>query len=271
MAFNSALAPGSPEFGLLYIGVADGGSGGDPMRQAQDRASAFGKLFRIDPLGNNSPNGKYGIPASNPFVGTAGVLPEIYAYGIRNAQRFAWDPQNGNLFLSDIGQNIVEKVTLVPAGANLGWNDWEGSFPFISRAAVSIESRRTDPAVTYPIVEWGQPDPLLQASSAAGGLVVYRGDQIPSLASLLIFADMPSGEIFYVNADALPEGGQDPIRRILLNADGEAKTFLEVIQAKNTAQGKMPATRSDLRMNLGSDNQVFLLNKADGTIRVLAP
>ena len=76
MAFNSALAPGSPEFGLLYIGVADGGSGGDPMRQAQDRASAFGKLFRIDPLGNNSPNGKYGIPASNPFVGTAGVLPE---------------------------------------------------------------------------------------------------------------------------------------------------------------------------------------------------
>ena len=82
---------------------------------------------------------------------------------------------------------------------------------------------------------------------------------------------MPSGEIFYVNADALPEGGQDPIRRILLNADGEAKTFLEVIQAKNTAQGKMPATRSDLRMNLGSDNQVFLLNKADGTIRVLAP
>ena len=271
MAFNSALAPGSPEFGLLYIGVADGGSGGDPMRQAQDRASAFGKLFRIDPLGNNSPNGKYGIPASNPFVGTAGVLPEIYAYGIRNAQRFAWDPQNGNLFLSDIGQNIVEKVTLVPAGANLGWNDWEGSFPFISRAAVSIESRRTDPAVTYPIVEWGQPDPLLQASSAAGGLAVYRGDQIPSLASLLIFADMPSGEIFYVNADALPEGGQDPIRRILLNADGEAKTFLEVIQAKNTAQGKMPATRSDLRMNLGSDNQVFLLNKADGTIRVLAP
>lgn len=271
MAFDPLAAPGSPEFGLLYIGVADGGSGGDPMRLAQNLGSAFGKVFRIDPLGNSSANKKYGIPPSNPFVKTTGVLPEIYAYGVRNPQRFAWDSRNRNMFLADIGQNIVEKISLVTIGANLGWNDWEGSYRFIGRQGVSVEMPRGDPKVTYPIVEWGQIDPLLQANSAASGLVVYRGTQIPQLANLVIFTDMPSGEIFYVNADKLPSGGQDPIRRILLNSNGSAKRMLEVIQEKNKAQGKTPATRSDLRLSLGPDNQVFLLNKGDGTIRVLTP
>jgi len=270
-AFNPLAAPGSPEFGLLYIGVADGGSGGDPMRLGQNLGSAFGKILRIDPLGNTSTNKKYGIPASNPFLRTAGALPEIYAYGVRNPQRFAWDSRNRNMFLADIGQNIVEEISLVTSGANLGWNDWEGSYRFIGRQAVSEEKPRSDAKVTYPIVEWGQVDPLLQPNSAASGLLVYRGTQIPQLANLVIFTDMPSGEIFYVSADKLPAGGQDVIRRILLNSNGSAKTMLQVIQEKNKAQGKAPATRSDLRLSLGPDNQVFLLNKGDGTIRVLTP
>ena len=113
------------------------------------------------------------------------------------------------MFLADIGQNIVEEISPVTPGANLGWNVWEGSFRFISRQAVSLEKPRSDPQVTYPIAEWGQTDPLLQRNSAASGLVVYRGTQIPQLANLVIFTDMPSGEIFYVNADKLPDGGQD--------------------------------------------------------------
>ncbi len=219
LSFNPLAAPGSPEFGLLYIGVADGGSGGDPMRLSQNLSSAFGKIFRIDPLGTTSANKKYGIPSGNPFVKTAGALPEIYAYGVRNPQRFAWDSRNGNLFVADIGQNIVEEISLVPAGGNLGWNDWEGSFRFISRQAVSLENPRGDPKVTYPIAEYGQIDPLLQGSSAASGLIVYRGNQIKQLANLVIFTDMPSGEIFYVSADQLPAGGQDSIRRILFNSN----------------------------------------------------
>jgi hypothetical protein len=271
LSFNPLAASGSPEFGLLYIGVADGGSGGDPMRLAQNLSSAFGKIFRIDPLGTTSANKKYGIPSGNPFVKTAGALPEIYAYGLRNPQRFAWDSRNRNLFVADIGQNIVEEIGLVPAGGNLGWNDWEGSFRFISRQAVSVENPRSDPKVTYPIAEYGQIDPLLQGSSAASGLIVYRGNQIKQLANLVIFTDMPSGEILYVSADQLPAGGQDSIRRILLNSNGTAKTMLQLIQEKNASQGKKPAPRSDLRINLGPDNQVFLLNKGDGTIRVLTP
>jgi glucose/arabinose dehydrogenase len=274
IAFNPYAAPGSAEFGLLYVGVADGGSGGDPLKMSQNLGSGFGKILRIDPLGNNSTNKKYGIPAGNPFVNTTGALPEIYAYGVRNPQRLAWDSRTPRMFMSDIGQNIIEKVSLVPAGGNLGWNDWEGSYKFVANNAVSTENPRSDPKVTYPFAEWGQPDPLLQSQSAAVGVIVYRGSELPKLANLVIFADMPSGEIFYVNADRLPGGGQDPIRRILLNdlsGGGAQKTVLQVIQAKNAAQGKTPATRADLRFGEGPNQQIFLLNKGDGTIRVLTP
>jgi hypothetical protein len=269
LAFNPLAGPNSPGFGLLYMGIADGGSGGDPLNMAQNLGIAFGKIFRIDPLGNNSANKKYGIPADNPIRNMPGALSEIYAYGVRNPQRFAWDSRNGAMFMSDIGQGTVEEISRVTPGANLGWNVWEGSYKYVGRQGVALENRRGDPKVTYPIAEWGQLDSLLQTQSAAGGLVVYRGNQIPQLANLLIFADMPSGELFYVKADNLPSGGQDAIRRILLNEGGPAKTFLEVIKAKNMAQGKMPVTRADLRINMGPDNQIFLLNKGDGTIRVL--
>ena len=127
MAFNPYVAPGHLEFGLLYIAVADGGSGGDPFSHAQNMGSAFGKLFRIDPLGTNSRNKKYGVPASNPFVRTPGALPEIHALGIRNAQRFAWDPKNGNLFLADIGQNIVEEISLSGPGTILDGTPGKGA------------------------------------------------------------------------------------------------------------------------------------------------
>jgi Glucose / Sorbosone dehydrogenase len=271
LAFNRAAATSSAERGWLYIGIADGGSGGDPMNLAQDMASAFGKVFRIDPLGSNAKNGKYGIPADNPFVKRSGALPEIYALGVRNPQRFGWDHKSGRMYLADIGQNIVEEISPITAGANLGWNVWEGNFRYISREAVSLEKPRSDSTMTYPIAEWGQPDPLLQGQSAATGVVVYRGSQIPQIANRIIFADMPSGEIFHVSADNIPNGGQDPIRRIMLNDGGTAKTLLQIIQAKNDTQGRKPATRTDLRLDDSADGRVFLLNKADGVIRVLVP
>ena len=273
LSFNPLASAGSVDYGLLYMGVADGGSGGDPLRLAQNLSSGFGKIFRIDPLGSGSANGKYGIPASNPFVndGNAATLGEIYAYGVRNPQRFAWDSRNGNLFLADIGQNIVEEVSLVTAGANLGWNEWEGSYKFISRQEVSLANPRSDAKVTYPVVEYGQPDPLLQPSSAVTGVIVYRATAIKGLANLVLFGDNPSGEVFYFNADRLPQGGQDSIRRVLFVHNGTAKTLLEIIKEKNAAEGRPAATRADLRFGTGPNSQVFLLNKRDGTIRVLVP
>lgn len=273
IGFNPFAAPGAGDYGLLYVGVADGGSGGDPLNLAQRLSAPYGKILRIDPLGRNSANGKYGIPAGNPFVShpDPATLREIYVYGVRNPQRFGWDSKNGRLFVADIGQDIVEELSLAPAGANLGWNAWEGSFGFISRTQVDLTKHRSDPRVSYPVVEYGQLDPLLQPQSAITGVHVYRRGPIRQLMDLVLFGDFPSGEIFYIQADALPSGGQDAIRRVLLDDGGVAKTFLTLIQEKNAAQGKARTPRADLRFGTGPSDQVFLLNKHDGTIRLLVP
>ena len=271
LKFNPLVSPGDAEFGLLYVGMADGGSGGDPHDLAQDRLSGFGKILRIDRLGSNSANGRYGIPADNPFVdsGRTDTLGEIYALGTRNPQCFAWDPQNGNMFMSDIGQNTVEEVSPVTAGANLGWNAWEGSFVYVGRNGVDPGNARGAGTMTYPVAEYDQQDRLLQRSAAAIMCCVYRDDAVPALNGLLVFGDNPSGEVFYVDADDLPEGGQDSVRRILFDDDGESKTLLELIRQKNAEQGRSRASRADLRFGLASDGRLFVLNKQDGTIRLL--
>ena len=271
IAFNPLARPGEPDFGLLYIGNGDGGSGGDPNNMAQDLGSAFGKLLRIDPLGRNRATGRYGIPASNPFASDAApnTLGEIFAYGLRNPQHLAWDRRTGRMFVTDIGQNIVEELDTLSAGSNLGWNVWEGSFRYGGREGVSVENPRSDRAMSYPIAEYGQSDPLLQPQSASSGLMVYRGTGVPQLANRVVWADLPSGEIFVVSADTLPNGGQSALRRVLLNDRGTPKTLLEIIRAKRAAQERDPANRADLRFGVGPDDQLFLLNKADGVVRLV--
>jgi hypothetical protein len=271
IGFNPVASPGDADFGMLYVGSADGGSGGDPMDLSQNLESIFGKILRIDPLGSDSANGQYGIPADNPFAGSAAALGEIYAYGLRNPQRFAWDSVNGNMFVADIGQNIVEEVSQVTLGGNLGWNDWEGSYRFISRQEVSSENPRAEAGLVYPVVEYGQLDPLLQRSSASTGIEVYRGTEIRQLANLVLFGDNPSGELFAFSADDLPEGGQDSILRILLDAGNGPQTLLELINEKNGMQGREPVTRADMRLGRGPDGRIFVLNKQDDVIRELVP
>jgi hypothetical protein len=101
--------------------------------------------------------------------------------------------------------------------------------------------------------------------------MVYRQTLVPQLANRVVFGDNPSGEVFHVDADSLPAGGQDAIRRVLFKDGGETKTFLQLIQAKTVSQGRRPATRADLRFGEGTDGAVDLLNKHDGVIRRLVP
>lgn len=271
IAFNPLAKSGTSEFGTLYINNGDGGSGGDPMNMSQNLSSIFGKILRIDPLGTNSKNGQYGIPADNPFVGEndPSILPEIYVYGTRSPNRIAWDANNGQMYVADIGQNIVEEVSPVYAGANLGWKAWEGSFRYVSRSGVNVADPRADNDMIFPIVEYDQKDVLFQSSVASSGLAVYRDTDIPQLKNLIVFAELASGELFYVSADQVPEGGQDPIRRILLKDNGSNKNALEIIQNKNESQGKDPAYRADVRLAHTTDGKLFLLNKRDGVIRLL--
>ena len=171
-------------------------------------------------------------------------------------------------------------------GADLGWSDWEGSFRHNRRRVKSdvlLLDPRSDPAVTFPFVEFDQQDPLLglnphkrqltvgnPPSSAITGVVVYRKGPLRELVGKLLFGDSPSGEVFYVPADDPPNEGWKPqhIRRVLFERGGRVVTLLEIIQETNVAQGRRrPSPRADLRFG----TEVFLLNKADGIIRRLVP
>ena len=115
--------------GYLYIGLGDGGSGGDPHGNAQSLRTLLGKMLRIDP--RPSGDAPYGIPPDNPFVDTPGARPEIWAYGLRNPWRYSFDRSTGDLWIGDVGQSAWEEVDRQPAssdgGENYGWNVREGS------------------------------------------------------------------------------------------------------------------------------------------------
>ena len=295
--FNPGAVSGDVDFGMLYLAMGDGGGAGDPLDLSQDLGQVFGKILRIDPLGTNSANGRYGIPPNNPFIGTPLALDEIYAYGLRNPQNLSWDKSTGRLFVADIGQAAVKEISVVVPGANLGWDHWEGSFRLVEswrtiarrvrdhilsiwdgtfhlrndRRAISLRSPRADPRVTYPLVEFDHQDPLFTTSVAVTGPVVYLHHAIPPLAGCVLFGELVSGEVFYFNADDLPDGGQDAIHRVLLHHDGEVKSFLRMVEEKVAVQGRKPKGRADLRFGTGPNGQLFLLNKFDSTIRRVVP
>ena len=292
LAFRRGASPGDMDFGLLYVSLGDGGRGSDPQRLARNRSSVFGKILRIDPLGTDSENRQYGIPTGNPFADNRdpATLGEIYALGFRHPHRMAWDPETGDMLAIDTGQNVVEEVNVVRAGADYGWSDWEGSFRHNRNARpaeVVLDAPRSADDVTYPLAEFDQQDPVLvqnpikrdlvvsnAPASYATGLVVYREGPIGPLADKILFGDAPSGEVFFVPADDPPSTGWRPVDmgRLLFEHRGEVKTFLTLIQETNVVQGRRrPTPRADLRFGTGPDGQVFLLNKFDGVIRRLRP
>ncbi len=193
--------------GYLYITLGDGGQANDvgaghvPGGNAQELGVIHGKLIRIDVAGSNSANGQYGIPASNPFVGTNG-LDEIYAYGLRNPFTFSFDRNTGELYLTDVGQRKGADVNRSPAGGNYGWNLREGSFWFDPATGnlVTAPVRTPPPDLIDPIAQYDHDD-----GAAAIGGYVYRGSAIPALAGRFVFGDWgsfaaPSGRLFYLDA-----------------------------------------------------------------------
>ncbi len=195
--------------GLLYIALGDGGAGDDQgaghvaIGNGQDTANILGTVIRIDPQGNNSANGQYGIPADNPFVGGPGV-DEIYAFGLRNPFRFSFDTKTGNLWLADAGQNDIEEVDVVNKGDNLGWPVKEGSFLF--------DMNGGDPGFVFadsPGVPADMVDPVAQYDHDEGVVVlggfVYRGSRIEPLQGKYVFGEFLSRLFFLDGASAMNE------------------------------------------------------------------
>ena len=155
---------------------------------------------------------------------------------------------------------------MVVSGANLGWDFWEGSFRK-HKHAVSLRNPRADAAVTYPVVEFDRQDPLFSVEAlAVTGPVVYRHHTIPNLTDRVLFGDLVSGEVFYFDADDLPDGGQDAIHRVLFHHAGKVKSFRQMVKEKVVGQdqeGRWRLEHTDLRFGTGPVGQLFLLNKVD--------
>ncbi len=114
IAFNPTSVAGEPDYGMLYVGV---GNGGRRSRLELDNQTLFGKILRINPLGEGGPG--YAVPASNPFVSSQALRPEVWAYGFRNPQQFSWDLASGQMYAIDIGHANVEEVNIVVPGGEL--------------------------------------------------------------------------------------------------------------------------------------------------------
>jgi glucose/arabinose dehydrogenase len=193
--------------GLLYIGMGDGGSGGDPRRYALDVRSLLGKLLRIDPVAAGDQ--PYTVPADNPFVGQDGAAPEIWSIGLRNPWKFTFDPLTGELWVADVGQNELEEVNVVTPGADgstagrglsFGWSAYEGTARY---NADQPADGHVAPVLTYRHGDDG--------CSISGG-EPYRGTAIPELSSGYVYGDYCSGRVWALDV----AGG----RNVLLGTPG---------------------------------------------------
>ena len=173
---NSGALAFGPD-GFLYAAVGDGGSGGDPRRTGQDRSDWLGSILRLDIA-----TAPYTVPADNPFVGQAGIRPEIWIYGVRNPWGMHFD--RDTLWFADVGQNRYEEINRGIKGGNYGWNVMEAGHCYEAESCTSS-------AFVAPVAEYSHKE----GQSVTGGLV-YRGPSIPALDGRYLYADYASGKLW---------------------------------------------------------------------------
>lgn len=257
ITFNDRAKAGSSDYGLLYIGVGDGGAteNGYPFL-CRDKSRVWGSVLRIDPRGTNSQNKRYGIPASNPFASDndPATLSEVFCRGFRNPNRIYWTP-DGKMLISDIGHANAEELNIGVAGADYGWPEREGLFLMNYRGKMDrVYALPPDDSVhhyTYPVALYDHDE-----GNAFSGGFVYAAPDIPLLTGKYIFGDIVNGRVFSVNSNQLRVGKQAPIEEMQLEVNGRLTTFRELSGSQKT----------DLRFGLGLGNAFYLYTKADGKI-----
>ncbi len=254
--FNPLSKPGSEDYGLLYIGVGDGGAvenGYDFL--THNKGKIWGAVLRIDPAGRNSKNGKYGIPEKNPFAkNNPGALGEIYAYGFRNPHRITWS-RSGQMLVCNIGQKNMESLYIVSPGQDCGWPIREGSF--VNEPRTNLESvfplKQDDSIhhITYPVVEYDHDEGL-----AISGGYEYTGNAIPLLKGKYFFGDIPTGRLFYTNMSEIKPGNRATIKELKVAFNGVVKTFHQL----------SGSNRVDLHFGRDHTGELYFLTKSDGKI-----
>ena len=270
--FNPTAKRGTADYGNLYLAVGDGGLGVNNT-DPQNLAIPHGKLLRIDPKGTNAPNGKYGIPPSNPFVGQAGKAGEIYAYGFRDPHRFSWDRATGKLYLGHIGEHAIEAIYEVKAGDNFGWSEREGAFVFDNTSANPCDRIYPLPAddagYEYPVAAYDHnPAPDWTCTGDVGvavaGGFVYRGKDVPALRGKYIFGDLVNGWVLYTEASEMKRG-KKPATIHRLNLFTAAGSPVRMQDLSSPGAPGDP-NRVDLRFGTDVQGELYLLAKANGKV-----
>jgi len=270
---------------LLYVAIGDGGGADDidgqsfidtvmvghgDMGNGQNKNNILGAIIRIDPLGNNSSNGRYGIPDSNPFIDMNG-LDEIYAYGLRNPYRLSFDSHTGVLYAADVGQNDIEEINIITSGGNYGWNIREGSFGFFANGNDDgYVFEQTDSSDTIdPIVEYDHDEGI----AIIGGFV-YRGVTYSDMQGHYVFGDY-NGRLFYINnegtisefqyVDEMDIGAvlgfaQDSVGElyVLANADGIPSGTSGTVYQITLLPNQAPTANSGDEQTVNEETQVTL-------------
>ena len=294
--FNPLSKPGMPDYGLMYIGGGDWGfsNGGGPhgynFAQTQRLDTLLGAILRIDPRNPTVTRGTkgigdYTIPAINKFAadGDPKTFGEIYAYGFRNAHRLSWDPMDGTMFATDIGNSNIEEVNIVREGGNYGWMRREGIFENglhvtggngnqVYELPADILDGKTKDGFTYPVAIYDHGEGL----SITAGYAYYG--RVQALRGKFVFGDIARGRLFAADVAALKAADDGiphtvaPIQEIQLfvrDVNGNPVDVTVQELGEKLMGGKLP--RVDLQISQGRDGELYLTSRQDGMIRALAP
>jgi mono/diheme cytochrome c family protein len=257
ITFNPLAKPGSEDYGLLYIGVGDGGcvETGFPFL-VHSTEKIWGTVLRIDPSGTNSLNRQYGIPAGNPFAARNNpeTVKEIYAIGFRNPHRMTWISP-GALIVSNIGQKAIESLNMVEPGRDYGWPIREGTFALDPYGDINkphpLPPDDSIYHVTYPVVQYDHDE-----GKAISEGFEYTGSLIPELKGKFIFGDIPDGRLFYIEVSDLSQGRQAPVKEWRVSMDGKKRSLAELC---GTA-------RVDMRFGRDANGELYVYTKPDGKV-----
>ena len=258
ITFNPGAKRGDKDYGLLYVGVGDGGCVENGYEfLAHSTQKVWGSILRIDPAGKNSRNGQYGIPADNPFAKSqqSETVKEIYAYGFRNPHRITWT-KSGKMLACNIGQANSEALYLIMPGHDYGWPLREGTFATLEMhdnlgKVGPLPANDSINKITYPVAQYDHDEGL-----AISGGFEYVGNAIPELKGKYLFGDIPSGKLFFVNIDDLQLGKQAPIKEWQVKVDGRIRTLKDMCGND----------RVDLHFGRDAQNELYILTKPDGKV-----
>ncbi len=257
IVFNPMAKKGDADYGLLYIGIGDGGAAENGYAFLTNKEEQiWGKILRIDPAGRNSKNGKYGIPATNPYAKSTNkkALKEIFASGFRNPHRIMWTSK-GDMLAANIGHANIESLYKIEAGKNYGWPIREGRFVIHTDGDMNkvyplpVDDKIYN--VTYPVATFDHDE----AKAITGGYE-YTGNLVPALKGKYLFGDIPSGRLFYLNATDLKQGQTAKIKEWKLTLNGKPETLRNLCGDD----------RIDLHFGIDSKGEIYIMTKADGRI-----